>query len=352
MSATISDESRNAVSQRTTLKDVAVEAGVHTSTASRALNELTRSVVNAETVERVLEAAHRLGYAPHPLARGLRTNRTMTVGIVIPDVENPLFGPIIAGVESALGDDGYSLLIANTEHDKQESDQVVRTLVDRQIDGLILATAMRDDALLKEIASPSMPIVLVNRTSDSVNLPSVLSDDHAGIGLAVEHLEELGHAAIGHVAGPQYVSTGLARREAFMSWIDRVGLVADMSNIEEADWFQVEPGYVAAKALLKRRPDLTAIVAANDLLALGAYRAIKEMGLEVGTDISVTGYNDLPLVDLMEPGLTSVSVPLRAMGAEAARRLLLNIGHDTHEGSKVMLTPRLTIRRSTGLVAT
>lgn len=340
------------MSRRTTLKDVATEAGVHTSTASRALNEVTRSVVNAETVERVLDAAHRLGYAPHPLARGLRTNRTMTVGIVIPDVENPLFGPIIAGVESALGEDGYSLLIANTEHDKDESDSVIQTLADRQVDGLILATATRDDAILRQLEQRAMPVVLVNRTSENVQLPSVLSDDHAGIGLAVEHLEALGHAAIGHVAGPQYVSTGLARREAFMAWIDRVGLIADASNVEEADWFQVEPGYVATKALLKRRPDLTAIVAANDLLALGAYRAIREMGQDIGTDISVTGYNDLPLIDLMEPGLTSVAVPLRAMGAEAARRLLLDIGHDSQEASKVMLTPKLSIRRSTGLVAT
>lgn len=340
------------MSRRTTLKDVATEAGVHTSTASRALNEVTRSVVNTETVERVLNAAHQLGYAPHPLARGLRTNRTMTVGIVIPDVENPLFGPIIAGVESALGEDGYSLLIANTEHDKDESDSVIQTLADRQVDGLILATATRDDAILKQLEQRSMPVVLVNRTSDNVRLPSVLSDDHAGIGLAVEHLEALGHAAIGHVAGPQHVSTGLTRREGFMSWINRVGLVADESNVEEAHWYQVEPGYVATKALLKRRPDLTAIVAANDLLALGAYRAIREMGQEVGSDISVTGYNDLPLIDLMEPGLTSVAVPLRAMGAEAARRLLLDIGHDTQEASKVMLTPTLSIRRSTGLVAT
>ena len=340
------------LSQRSTLKDVAAAAGVHTSTASRALNELTRSVVNAETVDRVLEAADRLGYAPHPLARGLRTNRTMTVGIVIPDVENPLFGPFIAGAESALGDDGYSMLIANTEPDHPDPDAVVAALVERQVDGLILATASRNDAFLEKLSARNLPIVLVNRTSESVNLPSVLTDDHAGIGLAVAHLEELGHTAIGHLAGPLYLSTGRYRYDAFRARMDGLGLVSDDSNVVEAEWYRVEPGYLAAKTLLERRPDLTAIVASNDLLALGAYKAIRDMGQEVGTDISVTGYNDLPLVDLMEPGLTSVRVPLRAMGAEAARRLLLNIGHESHESPRVMLTPKLVIRGSTGLVAT
>lgn len=340
------------MAQRATLKDVATEAGVHTSTASRALNDLTRNVVNAETVARVLEAAHRLGYAPHPLARGLRTNQTMTVGIVIPDVENPLFGPIIAGAESSLGDDGYSLLIANTEHDHPDPDSVIRALLDRQVDGLILATALREDGFLDRLRNQGTPIVLVNRTTEATNVSSVLTDDHAGIGLAVEHLEALGHVAIGHVAGPSYLSTGLYRSAAFLDWTQRLDLIADRSNIEEAKWFQVDPGYEAARSLLERRPDLTALVAANDLLALGAYRAIRDMGLEVGKDISVTGYNDLPLMDLMEPGLTTVRVPLREMGAEAARRLLLCISQGSHEATQVMLTPKLVVRGSTGLVAT
>lgn len=339
------------MAQRTTLKDVAREAGVHTSTASRALNEETRAVVNAETVERVLEAALRLGYAPHPLARGLRTNRTMTAGIVIPDVENPLFGPIIAGAESALSEGGYSLLIANTEPGNPEPDGVVDTLLDRHVDGLILATATRDDASLQALVDGGIPVVLVNRTTEGLALPSVLGDDHAGVGLAVEHLDALGHTAIGHIAGPQTLSTGRARQDAFRVWMDRLGLVADSSNVEEAEWFQVAPGYDAAKSLLARRPDLTAIVAGNDLLALGAYRAIREMGLEVGKDISVTGYNDIPLVDLMEPGLTSVRVPYREMGAESARRLLLNIDRGSLDGTRVTLTPTLAVRGSTRLVA-
>ncbi|MFP5331659.1 MAG: LacI family DNA-binding transcriptional regulator, partial [Acidimicrobiia bacterium] len=126
------------MSNRVTLKDVADEAGVHTSTASRALNPETRSIVNRETVDRVLAAAKRLGYRPHPLARGLRTNQTMSVGMVIPDIENPLFGPIVAGAESVLGSRGYSLLIANSDGTDEHTWMVLQALLERRVDGMIL----------------------------------------------------------------------------------------------------------------------------------------------------------------------------------------------------------------------
>lgn len=339
------------MTERPTLKDVAREAGVHTSTASRALNKQARSVVNPETVDRVLEAAKRLGYAPHPLARGLRTNRTMTIGMVIPDVENPLFGPIIAGVESELGVEGYSLLIVNTEPQDPETNTVIETLVDRRVDGLILATASKKDPLLGALVG-HLPMVLVNRSTDSVALPAILGDDAAGIRLAVEHLATLGHATVGHVAGPQTLSTGVDRLNAFMHWTREYGLELDASHVEHAEWFQIEPGYAAARTLLSRRPDITAIVAANDLIALGCYRAIQDAGKVIGQNVSVTGYNDMPLVSLMQPSLTSVRVPYRAMGAEAAKRLMSLIADPSTDAGSIRLAPELSIRDSTGPAAT
>ncbi len=336
---------------RITLRDVAREAGVHTSTASRALNTETRAVVNPQTVEKVLRAARRLGYTPNPLARGLRTNRTMTVGIVIPDIENPLFGPIIAGAESRLGDEGYSLLIADADRsDPSSIPAIVDNLVERRVDGLILATAGRSDDTIASLVHRHIPAVLVNRTSNGVPIPSIVGDDHAGIGLAVEHVVGLGHRTIGHIAGPRHLSTGMGRYQAFLSWMQSLDLEVRPDSVEEADWFQVEPGYRAATALLDRRPDLTAIVTANDLLALGAYRAIRERGREVGIDVSITGYNDMPLLDLMQPPLTSVRVPYRQMGSEAAGMLLslLSQDHSRRERAvSVRLVPTLSVREST-----
>jgi LacI family transcriptional regulator len=222
------------VSDRTTLKDVAREAGVHISTASRALNPSTASVVNPETLERVAEAARKLGYRPHPLARGLRTNRTMSAGMVIPDVENPLFGPIVAGAESVLVEEGYSVLIGNADRGPAHADALVEEMVERHVDGLILATSSRKESEAAARARRGIPVVLVNRTVDGDTIPAILGDDHAGIGLAVGHLAELGHERIGHVAGPSWVSTGLGRRQGFLDWMDKVGLISDADRVEEA----------------------------------------------------------------------------------------------------------------------
>lgn len=335
------------MSSRTTLKDVAREAGVHISTASRALNPSTAAIVNQGTVERVTRAASKLGYRPHPLARGLRTNRTMSVGVIIPDVENPLFGPVIAGAESVLVEEGYSVLIGNADQGPEHADSLVEEMLERHVDGLILATPSRDGSETAKNAREDVSIVLVNRSVDDNSIPAIVGDDHAGIGLAVRHLRELGHERIGHIAGPGWVSTGRGRREAFLEWMGIVGLVGDPGLVEEADWYQVEPGNIAALALLKRRPDLTAIVAANDLLGLGCYRAVRSLGKVIGVDISITGYNDIPLLDLMQPPMTAVRVPYRQMGADAASTLLSMIAGENVSPGPMLLSPTLVIREST-----
>jgi len=338
------------MTERVTLRDVAREADVHVSTASRALNPATRSIVNQDTVERVLEAAGRLGYRPHPLAQGLRTNRTMSVGMVIPDIENPLFGPIIAGVEQVLGSEGYSLLITNADIKESQTRAVVEALVERRVDGIILATASRSDDVIRDLAARGVHMVLVNRSTEGIPVPAILGDDLTGIGLAVDHLAELGHRGIGHVAGPQHLSTGLARHQAFLTRMQSLDLEVDAAAIEEATWYQVDPGYKAARTLLERRPDLTAIVAANDLIALGCYRAVRESGQEVGSDVSITGYNDIPLLDMMQPPMTSVRVPYRQMGIEAANTLLpiMASGSSAERPVSIRLTPVLSVRESTG----
>lgn len=335
---------------RVTLRDVALEADVHISTASRALNPETRSIVNSDTVERVLEVARRLGYRPHPLAQGLRTNRTMSVGMVIPDIENPLFGPIIAGAEHVLGTEGYSLLITNTDITESQTGAAVEALMERRVDGIILATAARSDDVIRDLADRQVHMVLVNRSTEGIPVPAILGDDMTGIGLAVDHLVELGHTRIGHVSGPRHLSTGLGRYQAFLTRMQSRSLDVDASAIEEATWYQTDPGYKAGAALLERRPDLTAIVAANDLIALGCYRAVQEAGGEVGRDVSVTGYNDIPLLDMMQPPLTSVRVPYRQMGVEAASTLLSMIASGSTDELQVSirLTPVLSVRGSTG----
>ncbi len=328
---------------RPTLKDVAAAAGVHISTASRALNPATQSIVNAQTLERVLSAAETLGYRPHPIARSLRTNETMSVGVVIPDVENPLFAPILAGIESSLIDDGYSMLIGNADRGESHEAAVAADLLDRQVDGLIMATARRHDPLVDKIFTGGTPLVLVNRRTNNDDHPAIVGNDHAGINLAVDHLVSLGHTMIAHVAGPSSMSTGYGRRVAYEERIRHHG---HKVLVEEASSFRVDPGIHAVERLFEREPGITAICAANDLLAIGAYRAIMARGQTVGRDVAVTGYNDMRLLDLMQPPMTAVHVAYRRMGASAADMLLDMLAGRTPRGP-MLLEPTLSVRAST-----
>jgi len=331
---------------RPTLIDVAKAADVHASTASRALNPETRGVVSDTTVARVLAAAEELGYRPHLLARGLRTAKTMTVGIVVPDLENPLFPPLVRGAEAALSAEGYTLLIGNTDNELEHTEAIISTLVERRVDGLILATAERGSGLAAAVESEGIHVVLVNRESTDGSVSAIIGDDDVGIGMAIDHLVELGHSAIGHVAGPPALSTGFGRCEAFRAHMNRHGLPLE-GRVEVADWFQVAPGARATSALLLRNPDLTAIVAGNDLLALGALRALHDAERSVPEDISLTGYNDMPFVDLVQPPLTTVGLPYREMGSMAAFELLTRMRGEGDGPQVTRLRPTLRVRAST-----
>lgn len=335
-----------------TLRDVAAEAGVHVSTASRALNPATRSVVNEETAVRVLEVAERLGYRPHPLARGLRTNRTMTVGMVVPDLMNPLFPPIYAGADSVLGDLGYSVLVGTDDDDPDKSRSVIGALLERRVDGLILANAHRGFAL--PAWRDSIPTVLVNRSLDTNTFPAIVGDHRAGIGLVVSHLVGLGHTRIAHIAGPQDLSTGAARLDGFTGAMEAEGLPIGDGAIVESAMFRVDAGRVACRELLDRDVSFTAIVAGNDLIALGCYDVLTEHGISIPDDVSITGYNDLAFIDRVDPPLTTVSVPYRDMGAVAARLLLDRFGDEQVPEPPyppVELAPTIIVRSSTAPAA-
>lgn len=334
--------------RRVTLRDVAERAGVHPSTASRAINERTRSLVDGQTVDRVLEAARALGYRPDSLARALKTNRTLTVGMLLPDLTNPLFPPIVRGIEDGLGTADYTVILGNTDNDAEKERVVLSALLARRIDGLILATTRRQPSpAIREVIDARLPMVLVNRSLDDPSVPAVLGDDRTGIRLAVEHLTGLGHTRIAHIGGPQQTSTGLARHRSFVESLERCGIEIDPELIVTADWFREEPGAQACRALLDRRPDVTAIVAANDLIAIGCYDVADERRLQVGRDLSVVGYNDMLFADKLCPPLTTVRIPHYEIGARAARMILDLINDHEVDPVRIHLEPTLMVREST-----
>src|SRR3954447_11200106 len=186
-----------------TLRDVARLAEVHPGTVSRALNPATRNLVNTETARRVMDAAAELDYRPNPIARGPKTNRSFTIGVLAPALTTPLSPPIVRGIQDRLEQAGYTPLIANTDNDPERERIDFERLRARQVDGFITATARRDDDLLTEVAGFDTPVVLVNRRLEQPVLPSVVGDDRAGMRLAIEHVADLGHQRIAYLAGPQ-----------------------------------------------------------------------------------------------------------------------------------------------------
>jgi LacI family transcriptional regulator len=307
---------------RVKLIDVARAAGVHPGTASRALNPGIDGLVSAETTRRVLEVAERLGYVPNTLARGLRTARSYLVGMVVPDITNPLFPPMVRGAEQVLSRAGYTLVLTDTDNDAATERAQVEQLRARGSDGFLVATARWHDALLDELADSSVPAVLVNRNTAGGRLPYVGADERTGVAMAVDHLAALGHRGIVHLAGPQDTSTGRERASAFRSALRSHGLPVERGTVRVCAAYTEEAGAAAATRLLESNVEFTAILAGNDLIALGALSALSAAGLNCPRQISLVGFNDLPLVDKLTPSLTTVALPLRDMGALAAQMLL------------------------------
>ena len=217
--------------------------------------------------------------------------------------------------------------------------------MERRVDGLILATARHDDPVLAACLDAGTPTVLVNRADARGRASAVVSDDHAGMVLAVAHLVGLGHRRIGHLGGPQDVSTGALRRAGFIAALRALGLESENACVAAIAYTR-EAGQAAAEDLLARF-DVSAIAAANDLLALGAYRACAARGLRVPQDVSIVGHNDMPLVDMVEPPLTTIRISHVAMGEEAARLLVREIETPGLSPERIVTPPELVVRGST-----
>ncbi|MFF2632631.1 LacI family DNA-binding transcriptional regulator [Microbacterium sp. NPDC058021] len=337
------------MAKRVTLDDVAAHAGVHKATASRALNERTQHQVNGETLKRVRRAARDLGYQPDVVARSLRTASTRTIGIIIPDLMNPIFPPLVRGIEHFLQPRGYSVLITNTDGFDHAESAAFDSLMQRRVDGFILATGrLAAQDFLADARQRGVRIVMANRDAEG-GFPVVTADNASGISAAVHHLVGLGHRCITHLGGPDDFSTTRARAQAFTQSATGAGVSSEVvANVA----LTAEAGERAMDMLIARGgPRATAIVAGNDLVALGVLRSMRAHGLRCPQDISVVGFNDMPFAGDFSPSLTTVRVPLREIGIEAARTLLAAIeGPEGARQERVMITlpVSLIVRESTG----
>ena len=326
-----------------TIEDIAREAGVHPGSVSRALRGVAGKV-SAETREKIARIARELGYQPNAVAASLRTKQSHLVAIIVPDIGNPLFGPIVQGLEAELRKHGLMCLVAQTPEQPASRRELVLALANRQVSGLLVLAAESDDPMLKAALERALPTVLVNRGFGEKRFASVVNDDHESVRLVLQHLQDLGHRRIAHIAGPPASSTGRARRDAFIELAAAMGFRSAL--VVEAAAFTRPAGSQAMRSLWKRAKP-TAIFAANDLLALGAIEVLREAGLAIPRDVSIVGHNNMPLVDLVDPPLTTVDIAAEQMSRQAAQLMLDILREPKRVPTMLVLTPTLVVRRST-----
>lgn len=337
------------MNKRVTLKDIARHLGVHVSTVSRALDPQKQSNLSADAIARVRDTARELGYRPNRLAAGLRTRKSMSVGVMIPDITNVIFPPIVRGIESVLEPSGYASILVNTDNLAEREARLIQVLRDRGVDGIIHAAALRDDPTISWAAEEGLAVVTLNRKVDSHKIPYVINDEEDGIRKIVDHLYKLGHRKIAEIAGPQNLSTGLLRHEAFIKTAREYDLQVDPDLIATALHFDEDEGKKCARRLLSKDTPFTAVICANDRLALGAIVEFRKDGLRCPEDVSVTGFNDMPFLDLIPPGLTTIKIQQHRAGQTCARRLLdILVPNDQPIVTETILPVQLIVRGSTG----
>lgn len=340
-------ETAEPVGAKPTLRDVALAAGVHLATASRALSDAPSRPVAPRTVALVRQAAAQLGYVPDQVARSLRTHRTPAIGVLIPDMSNPVMPPLVRGAEQRLAQYGYTTLFADTDNDPAAETKRLTMLLSWRVAGLILATARRDQPLAAELVNSGVPVVLMSRKLDATPVPSVTVDESVGIAQALGHVLELGHRRIAYLGVPQWTSAGHERLVAFRDNIASRGLTLPPEFVVTCAGYGEQDGAAALAGLLDRPDRPTAVLTGNDMMALGCYDAIRSAGLRCPEDVSVVGYNDMPLTDRVDPPLTTVRVPYFDVGRQAATLLVEKLTEANDIDRSVRLTPRLVVRGST-----
>ena len=320
-----------------TVRDVAARVGVSVSTVSRALT--MPHMVNAATRAKVLAAAEELGYQPNIAARGLRSGVTNNIGLVIPDIENPYFAAVTKGVQDRARTAGFAVFVADSDEDPRLEEAVVSSIA-KQVDGLILASPRADEERVIA-ATGGKPTVVLNRRFDGT--PSLLIDNAGGIDQALDHLRALGHRRVAYAAGPAASWSGSERiRE-----VRRYAEAHDDVEIVELGNFRpyVTGGYQAAD--LAVAAEATALFAYNDLVAIGALERLRNRGIDVPGDMSVVGFDNVSFAELTYPTLTTVDIPLRALGKRGVDALTRHVAGDDAASGDMISSVELRIRQST-----
>jgi len=328
-----------------TLHELAKAANCSVSTVSRALTDSDHRV-NEVTKKRILNLADQLGYHPNITARGLKTDRTFTIGLVVYNIASPFTPILIRGIQEHLKQNNYYSIIISTDWDPELESAAVHQLISRSIDGIIFVESWRDESN-KTLDLANKPYVFVYRLFNGTYANSVLLDDRYGACLAVEHLVNLGHRRIALINGPHDWNSSIERLAGYRDVLEQYGISFDPTLVAEGTW-EVQSGYPAVNKFLELPDRPTAIFAANDLMALGAIYAIQDAGLSVPEDMAVVGYDDREIASLSKPTITTVCPPSFEMGKLAAQLILDRLENRNEMQDPIRVQGKLIIRESCG----
>lgn len=327
-----------------TIRDVARRAGVSTMTVSRVIN--SSGYASPGTRARVAEAVAELGYVPNAVARHLRSRRTNTIALVLSDITNPFFTTIARGVEDAAAPRGYAVMFANTDESESEEMQYLRMLAQRQIDGVLLVPAGSSSEPYRLMRTQNIPVVVIDRRVPARQVDEVRCDSEKGAYGLVQHLIELGHRRIAIITGRRNISTSTDRVAGYTRALADAGIDLDPDLIRY-DSFSLEAGYERAKEVVATSPRVTAIFAANNFIAYGALRALREARIRVPDEMSLVTFDDLPEDWHDDPFLTVLAQPAYEVGRRAAALLFDRLGGNAKVKRRVIVLPgELIIRRS------
>ncbi len=299
---------------RPTIADVAHAAQVSKSTVSRVLNDSTE-YMRAETRDHVLAVIRELGYRPNGVARSLTLKRTHTIGLLVSDISNPFYADVILGVEDVALAHNFDIFLCNTMYDPQRGIRFADSLIDKQVDGVLVMTTSLSDQFVIELARHQIPVVALDWSPPALGgkVGVVISNFEKGITEASNHLVDLGHQHFAHIGGPPHIRTSQRKREAFLSALHARGIEA--ANITVIDGnMSFASGKAALIELMARPTPPTAIFAADDLTAIGVISAARTLGLQVPRDLSVIGFSDIPLAEQLIPPLTTIALPRYEIG--------------------------------------
>jgi len=328
-----------------TIKDVAKLAGVSTTTVSYVINKT--GFLTEQTRARVLKAINELDYRPNIVARSLRSKKTGTVGLILCDLMNPFFAEVLQGIETYLGKKRYNIIVTDTDYNIDKEKQSIEMFYSKRVDGVIFVPGGDNDEHLRFLTEQDIPVVLLDKRVESLNVDVVLVNNVEGSKQLIEHLISLGHERIGIITGPLNSTTGKERLEGYLKALRNHSIPEDRDLIKIGD-FKKQSGYLLTLELFSLASPPTVIFACNNLLGLGAMEALKEREIRIPEEIGLVIFDDLPWFKYVDPPLTVVAQPSFRLGETAAQLLVNQIRKKRKKPKKVILDVELRIRQSAG----